>query len=172
MSTQELCKRLVDWSEHDEGKINDARHEAKLRIEALTAENERLRAIVKDQGETLAVRFRRIEELGRLARGQGEQLEIQGNELCRRASHGHKQADRIEALTAERDALKQIAADHVLQELEQAARADKAEAKLAKAAEALRFVVSAKGLTDPTEYGYEAIKQARATLAEIEGAKT
>jgi hypothetical protein len=40
----------------------------------------------------------RIEELGRLARGQGEQLEIQGNELCRRASHGHKQADRIEAL--------------------------------------------------------------------------
>ena len=37
--------------------------------------------------------------------------------------------------------------------------------------EALRFVVSAKGLTDPTEYGYEAIKQARATLAEIEGEK-
>jgi hypothetical protein len=29
----------------------------------LTAENERLRAIVKDQGETLAVRFRRIELL-------------------------------------------------------------------------------------------------------------
>jgi hypothetical protein len=113
----------------------------------------------------------RIEELGRLARGQGEQLEIQGNELCRRASHGHKQADRIEALTAERDALKQIAADHVLQELEQVARADKAEAKLFKAVEALRFVVSAKGLTDPTEYGYEAIKQARATLAEIAGEK-
>ncbi len=32
-------------------------------IEALTAENERLRAIVTDQGETLAVRFRRIELL-------------------------------------------------------------------------------------------------------------
>jgi hypothetical protein len=45
------------------------------------------------------------------------------------------------------------------------------EAKLAKAVEGLRFVVSAKGLTDPTEYGYEAIKQARATLAEIEGEK-
>jgi hypothetical protein len=85
---------------------------------------------------------------------------------------GWSAADRIEALTAERDALKQIAADHVLQELEQAARADKAEAKLAKAVEALRFVVSAKGLTDPTEYGYEAIKQARAALAEIEGEKT
>jgi hypothetical protein len=37
MSDEELCKRLVDWSEHDEGKINDARQEAKLRIEALTA---------------------------------------------------------------------------------------------------------------------------------------
>jgi hypothetical protein len=36
MSDKELCKRLVDWSEHDEGKINDARQEAKLRIEALT----------------------------------------------------------------------------------------------------------------------------------------
>jgi hypothetical protein len=35
MSDEELCKRLVDWSEHDEGKINDARQEAKLRIEAL-----------------------------------------------------------------------------------------------------------------------------------------
>jgi hypothetical protein len=46
------------------------------------------------------------------------------------------------------------------------------EAKLAKAVEALRFVVSAKGLTDPTEYGYEAIKQARTALAEIEGEKT
>jgi hypothetical protein len=37
MTDEELLKRLVDWSEHDEGKINDARHEAKLRIEALTA---------------------------------------------------------------------------------------------------------------------------------------
>ena len=44
--------------------------------------------------------------------------------------------------------------------------------QLAKAVEALRFVVSAKGLTDPTEYGYEAIKQARTALAEIEGEKT
>ncbi len=50
---------------------------------------------------------------------------------------------RIEALTAERDALKQIAADHVLQELEQAARADKAEAELAKAVEALRDLTNA-----------------------------
>jgi ribosome recycling factor len=37
MSDEELVKRLVDWSEHDEGKINDARQEAADRIEALTA---------------------------------------------------------------------------------------------------------------------------------------
>jgi hypothetical protein len=60
----------------------------------------------------------RIEELGRLARGQGEQLEIQGNELCRRASHGHKQADHIEEL----------------------------EAKLAKAVEALRWQANTSDL--------------------------
>jgi hypothetical protein len=36
MSDKELVKRLVDWSEHDEGKINDARQEAADRIEALT----------------------------------------------------------------------------------------------------------------------------------------
>jgi hypothetical protein len=53
----------------------------------------------------------RIEELGRLTRGQEEQLEIQGNELCRRASHGHKQADRIEALTAENERLERVVKD-------------------------------------------------------------
>jgi exoribonuclease II len=47
-------------------------------------------------------------------------------------------------------------------------RAEAAEAKLAKAVQALRWVVSAKGLTDPTEYGYSAIKNARALLAEME----
>jgi hypothetical protein len=43
MSDAELCKRLVDWSEHDEGKINDTRQEAKLRIEALTAERDEIK---------------------------------------------------------------------------------------------------------------------------------
>jgi hypothetical protein len=75
-------------------------------------------------------------------------------------------ATSIEALTAERDALKQIAADHVLQELEQAARADKAEAKLAKAVEALRWQAD-----QPEAHPFMAIA-ARATLAEIEGEKT
>jgi hypothetical protein len=42
------------------------------------------------------------------------------------------------------------------------------EVKLAKAVAALRDVVSAKGLTDPTEYGYDAIKRARAVLEELE----
>jgi hypothetical protein len=82
-----------------------------------------------------------------------------------------------EALTAERDALKQIAADHVLQELEQAARADKAEAKLAKAVEALQAVVQHEA---SIFWGVDAEKNKRAswrgvmrkikaTLAEIEG---
>ena len=43
------------------------------------------------------------------------------------------------------------------------------EAKLAKAVAALRLVVTAKGLTDPVEYGYDTIGYARATLAELEG---
>lgn len=43
------------------------------------------------------------------------------------------------------------------------------EAKLAKAVKALRLVVTAKGLTDPTEYGYDAIVSARTTLAELKG---
>ena len=47
----------------------------------------------------------RIMQLECLARGQEEQLEIQGNELARRASHGHKLAARIEALTAENERL-------------------------------------------------------------------
>lgn len=42
------------------------------------------------------------------------------------------------------------------------------EGKLEKAVEALRLVVTAKGLTDPTEYGYDAIVSARAILAELE----
>ena len=42
MTNEELIARLVDWSEHDEGKINDARQEAADRIEALTAENAKL----------------------------------------------------------------------------------------------------------------------------------
>lgn len=33
----DLVKRLRDWSEYDEGKINDAREEAADRIEALEA---------------------------------------------------------------------------------------------------------------------------------------
>lgn len=43
------------------------------------------------------------------------------------------------------------------------------EAKLAKAMEALERVVTAKGITDPTEYGYDSIQHARTTLAEIKG---
>ena len=41
--SDDLLERLVDWDEYDEGKLNDMREEAKARIEALTAERDRLR---------------------------------------------------------------------------------------------------------------------------------
>jgi chromosome segregation ATPase len=43
--SDDLVKRLVDWSEHDEGKINDARQEAADRIATLTEQLEQLVAI-------------------------------------------------------------------------------------------------------------------------------
>jgi hypothetical protein len=48
-------------------------------------------------------------------------------------------------------------------------RIEQLQTKLAKAMAALEWVVSAKGLTDPTEYGYGAIKHARVVLEEIKG---
>jgi hypothetical protein len=38
MVSDDLMKRLLDWFEYDEGKINDARKEAADRIEALQAQ--------------------------------------------------------------------------------------------------------------------------------------
>jgi predicted nucleic acid-binding Zn-ribbon protein len=46
--SDDLVKRLVDWSEHDEGKINDARQEAADRIEELTEQLEAARADAKE----------------------------------------------------------------------------------------------------------------------------
>lgn len=40
--SDDLIKRLLDWSEHDEGKINDARQEAADRIEQLEESNKEL----------------------------------------------------------------------------------------------------------------------------------
>jgi hypothetical protein len=77
-------------------------------------------------------------------------------------------ADRIEQLVKERDEAEKnetLCSNMAVNYLE---RAEVAEAKLAKAAAALRWVVNAKGLTDPTEYGYSAIKHARSVLAELE----
>jgi len=88
---------------------------------------------------------------------------------------GKAAATRIEALTAERDALKQIAADHVLQELEQAARADKAEAKLTKAVEGLQAFKAFDEM--PTRYKRPDVfevsvrRKLLSALAEIEGEK-
>ena len=46
-------------------------------------------------------------------------------------------------------------------------RIEELSAKLAKAMGALRLVVTAKGLTDPIEHGYETIVFARAVLSEL-----
>lgn len=46
--TNDLVKRLRDWSEYDEGKINDAREEAADRIEQLEAALDQL---LDDMGE-------------------------------------------------------------------------------------------------------------------------
>jgi hypothetical protein len=78
-------------------------------------------------------------------------------------------ADRIEQLNADVDIALTIADKAADLMLQMDDRRLEAEAKLAKAVAALRYVVSAKGLTDPTEYGYDAIKRARAVLAELEG---
>jgi hypothetical protein len=48
-----IVDRLRDWSEHDEGKINDAREEAAAAIEHLRSENVRFRAALKSDDQTL-----------------------------------------------------------------------------------------------------------------------
>jgi hypothetical protein len=45
--SNDLVKRLLDWSEYDEGKINDTREEAADRIEQLQTEVKRLEQQLK-----------------------------------------------------------------------------------------------------------------------------
>jgi predicted RNase H-like nuclease (RuvC/YqgF family) len=81
--TDDLVKRLVDWDEYDEGKINDMRLEAKASIEALTAERDRAYASGYSDAET----------------------EISKSDLGQRNAFLHSQyanaADRIEQLERE-----------------------------------------------------------------------
>jgi len=74
-------------------------------------------------------------------------------------------ADRIKALSGD---LESVLAREASTQERHDLKVDALEAKLAKAMAALRWVVNAKGLTDPTEYGYGAIKHARSILSEIE----
>jgi predicted xylose isomerase-like sugar epimerase len=77
-------------------------------------------------------------------------------------------ADRIEELVEDNKSLAG-AQESLVETLRKSGRKHiEAEAKLTKAVQALRDVVSTKGLTDPTEYGYDAIKRARAVLEELE----
>lgn len=74
---------------------------------------------------------------------------------------GYCMAEKIKELEAKRDEVER-------RRVKWMNKSDEIEAKLAKAKAALRWVVNAKGLTDPTEYGYGAIKHARSILSEIE----
>jgi hypothetical protein len=134
MSDEELVKRLRNF---DDGATPT--HEAADRIEALTAEQDRLSSKV----DTL--------ELLRPHWAQGYSSDSVAAQASTAALVAFWEILGVSDQTSAINALKALTD------------------QLAKAVEALRFVVSAKGLTDPTEYGYEAIKQARATLAEIEG---
>jgi chromosome segregation ATPase len=50
----EIVERLLDWSEHDEGKINDVREEAADTITRLTADNEKLAKALETAGRLFA----------------------------------------------------------------------------------------------------------------------
>jgi hypothetical protein len=88
---------------------------------------------------------------------------------------GHKQADRIEALTAERDAWKEQHAAEALGLHAQMQRAEAAEAKLANAVSIAKRVTSFEDTTEElAECGCARCKahlKLRATLVEIEGEK-
>jgi hypothetical protein len=80
----------------------------------------------------------------------------------------HEAADRIEQLVATNEQLVKEEARLNAGWHDANDRALNTGLKLAKAVYALRLVVTAKGLTNPTEYGYDAIVSARAILAELE----
>ena len=88
---------------------------------------------------------------------------------------GHKQADRIEALTAERDAWKEQHDAEALGLHVQMQRAEAAEAKLANAVSIAKRVTSFEDTTEElAECGCARCKahlKLRATLVEIEGEK-
>jgi hypothetical protein len=61
--TDDLVKRLRDWSEYDEGKINDAREEAADRIEKLEASEAEWQPICDSYAAENQRFFDRIEKL-------------------------------------------------------------------------------------------------------------
>jgi len=120
MSDEELCKRLVDWSEHDEGKINDARQEAKLRIEALEQQVADLLADVP------------------CACGYDNPTDVCMKHLPLVRDMTAKLAKAVE----ERDTLRLVIEANIEKHR---SRAEAAEAKLAQAMEALREIADAFG---------------------------
>jgi len=165
MSDDDLVKRLVDWSEHDEGKINDARQEAADRIEALTAEkDEHWKSFVhwRKEADALTEQLEAARADAKEAEAYAEELQGDLTELCRQL----------------------IAAEAKLATCEEIGRAFEEDAgqlraKLAKAVEELERQVEA--WSNALELGILATQHrtsasilldgVRALLAEIEGEK-
>jgi septal ring factor EnvC (AmiA/AmiB activator) len=82
--TDDLVKRLRDYLEHDEGKINDARAEAADRIEALERErdvsNELGRALEEDAGQLRERLAEAVKALRRIANSQPRPMRSGGYE--------------------------------------------------------------------------------------------
>jgi hypothetical protein len=162
---KELVKRLLDWSEHDEGKINDARQEAADRIEALEQHVADLLVDLPcgcgyDNPTDVCMKHlplvRKLTEQLEAARADAKEAEAYAEELA---------GDQV-------DLCRQLIA---------------AEDKLAKAMEGLREIASEASVTvhthnkgginytrmyeDWRKLAVKRIDKARATLAEIEGGK-
>jgi chromosome segregation ATPase len=123
------------------------------RLRKLADDMEKHAASDWDEHEDVASAADRIEQLERLTRGQGEQLEIQGNKLARLSSHGHEQAARIETLTEQLEAARADAkeAEAYAEELEEKLRARTAERNHAN---------------DVTDAAIEEVNRLKALLAE------
>jgi hypothetical protein len=173
--SDDLVKRLVDWSEHDEGKINDARQEAADRIEALTAERDELQQVFDFQWRA----HMRAVEMWRTA-NPGNDLVLPDSAKLTVWMLEQLEAARTDAKEAEAYA-EELAGDQV----DLCRQLIAAEDKLVKAVEALRKLHQAvcgetgfaacvrldSGLAYPWPALDEADEMTRATLAEIEGGK-
>ncbi len=173
MSDEELVKRLLDWSEHDEGKINDARQEAADRIEQLVASNEylnsRLENVLAREAETYAEHKEQLEAAradSKEAEAYAEELEQERDEALNQLDSARHSVDvlegRVAMLMARLDATKDKAEAAILDLM----------SKLGKAVEVLRALsCKCQSNCDWERDDVCTSWTARAVLAEIEGSE-